>query len=338
MSHNSTRWSVEGYHHALRLDGPARERQSPTPPERTSGDISSFSSGSRRRLIKKILRLESSRLTPGAFVTLTYHEQWTTEREDLQSDLNAFLQALRREYPEAVYIWRLEFQTRGAPHFHLMIWRSRGSGEIPLGELAQWVRKTWTRIADQGTEAHEKWGTDTARISSWREAMGYVSKYVAANGKEGEVEYSGRRWGASQSLPTSSTLRFHISESDAHLLRRILRKFIGKKLGKEHPLHDHLKHGRKALIGLEPETWQKLIDYLQEYGDGSIRDGPVPDPPSDVPEGLGRRAADRANRKEWEHYQTETTPSNVPVPSGGTKSGPSALHRSGPDVLIHRWE
>lgn len=306
MSHNSTRWQIEAHHHALKIDGPAKDRESPPPPERREGDISSFSKDSRRRLIKKILRLESSRLSSGSFVTLTYHEEWTTERADVQRDLNTFLQAMRREYPQAVYIWRLEFQSRGAPHFHLMIWQPRGCGDFDLGELSEWVQDTWTRIADQGTAAHEEWGTDTARITSWREAMSYVSKYVAATGDEGDVEYSGRRWGASQSLPTAPVLRFTVSERDGQILRRILRKLIGKRLGENHPLHEHLKTGRKALVGLNPSSWMKLLDYIQDHGEASIREGPLRDPPSDVPGGLGKEAARRTRRRQWEAYNVQT--------------------------------
>lgn len=299
MLQNSTQWQVEAYEHALKLDAPREQESSSPPPVREKGDITSFSRASRRSLIQKILKLERSRLSAGSFVTLTYHDDWTLEREDLQADLNAFLQALRREYPDAVYLWRLEFQKRGAPHFHLIIWNPHGCGPIPLDELSVWVRTTWTRIAAQDSTAHRTWGTDTARIESWREAMSYVSKYVAANGDEGEVEYAGRRWGAAQSLPTAPTLRFHVSESDGHLLRRILRKFVAKSLGKESPLHEHLKQGKKALVALEPETWQKLMDYLQDHGEGSIRAGPMPRAPNHVPE-----------HAEWIRYTENPAPTN----------------------------
>lgn len=309
MSQNSTRrWAIEAYEHSIRIDGPARDRNSTTPPARENGDIQSFSADSRRRLIKKFLRLERSRLSAGSFVTLTYHEDWTTEREDIQQDLNAFLQALRRAYPEACYLWRLEFQSRGAPHFHLMIWGPASGDPYDLDELRQWVRKTWTRIADQDSAAHAEWGTDTRRLTSWREAMAYVSKYVAAAGNEGDVEYSGRRWGAAQSLPTTPTARFHVSESDAHIIRRICRKLLAKRLGEEHPLVEHLKTGRKALIGLNPSTWMDLLDYIQDHGEQSIRAGPLPDAGGGLDED-----------EEWVMFTAKPAPSTASRPHPATR-------------------
>lgn len=282
MSHNSTRWQVEAYEHALKLAGPRDSTHTPTPPERESDDIQSFSRDSRRRLIKKILRLERSRLSDGSFLTLTYHEDWTLDREDLQQDLGAFLQAMRRQYPDSVYIWRIEFQKRGAPHFHLMIWRAGGREGHDLQELAAWVKETWTRISAQDSAAHAQHGTDTRRISSWREAMGYVSKYVADTGKEGEVDYSGRRWGASQSLPTAPVHRFHCSETAAHIIRRLCRKLVSKTLGSSHPFHAHLKQAKIALVGMDPRTVTQMIDYAGRRTGGEVCQGPPPDVGSDL--------------------------------------------------------
>jgi len=291
MSHNSTQWQVEAHEHALQLSGPKKPSQAPAPPTRENGDIARFSADSRRRLIKKILRLQRSKLSDGSFVSLTYHDDWVTEREDLQQDLAAFLQALRRQYPSAVYIWRLEFQKRGAPHFHLMIWRTGASDAPHLDQLADWVSTTWTRIADQDSEAHARYGADTRRITSWREALAYVTKYVAKTGPEGEVEYSGRRWGASQSLPTAPRARVHMNESAGHVLRRLCRKLVEKTLGKDHALYEHLQQGTRALIAMEPRTVRQMLSYVASRKGCWVRHGPLPDPDHQCPDDLAQQLA-----------------------------------------------
>lgn len=131
------------------------------------GIVTGFSAASRRRLIKKIARLRPKR---AVFVTLTYPNLYPSGRRS-KDHLRAFFERIRRKFPEASAIWRLEFQERGAPHFHLMIF---DMPYVPWRTVRQW----WTEIISEYVELHQP-RVEIKKIHSQRGCMYYVAKYCS---------------------------------------------------------------------------------------------------------------------------------------------------------------
>jgi hypothetical protein len=88
----------------------------------------------------------------------------------------------------------LEFQSRGAPHYHLL-----ASNQVPKEEIAE----RWYRIVGSGDEKHLRAGTRVESIRSKGHLYGYVSTYIRKSGqKQLPVGYEevGRFWGASRNI------------------------------------------------------------------------------------------------------------------------------------------
>ena len=79
-----------------------------------------------------------------SLLTLTYGENYPKDGRMVKADLTRVLTWLKRHYPGLEYFWFLEFQGRGAPHFHLGL--SVGyPGESSQAELA----KSWAKISSR---------------------------------------------------------------------------------------------------------------------------------------------------------------------------------------------
>ncbi|HEY9758876.1 MAG TPA: hypothetical protein V6C97_27150, partial [Oculatellaceae cyanobacterium] len=92
---------------------------------------------------------------------------------------------------------RLEFQERGAPHFHLLLF---GVGFLDR----EWLSLTWAAICGyEGVERvkHEQAGTNVERVTGYRQATAYLSKYLGKLDRsecvtcDGEIMEPGRWWG-----------------------------------------------------------------------------------------------------------------------------------------------
>jgi hypothetical protein len=132
------------------------------------GEITEFSRASRRRLLKKMARLTVHK--HATFLTLTYPERFPDGKR-AKENLRAFVERLRRRFPKASAIWRLEYQERGAPHFHLIIFNMP---YVPWYRIRRW----WIDIIN---EYVDKWypRIKVEAIRSKRGAMHYISKYIA---------------------------------------------------------------------------------------------------------------------------------------------------------------
>jgi hypothetical protein len=175
----------------------------PKIPKRTRNIRSSiikFSKRSKRRL-RFVIR--NSEDIWKAFVTLTYPENFPCNGRETKKHLNVFLQYLRRK--NVKFTWVLEFQSRGAPHYHIII-----SGFIPKDELSQ----VWYRIVGSNDEKHLKAGTGIEAIKSKGHLYGYLSNYIKKleqkNPPEG-FKNVGRFWGASINL-----LTFELYQKEGH--------------------------------------------------------------------------------------------------------------------------
>jgi len=160
----------------------------PYTPKSIRGKVTLFSRKSRLRLLEFLARTSDTK-NPRIFLTLTYPSNMT-EAETGKQHLRAFLERVRRKFPKASAIWRIEYQKRGAVHFHLLFFN------LPYWK-ADKIRIAWGEcIGEENPRIEIK----TCR--SRRESTYYVSKYLAKCSPQADVSLSnlpyshaGQHWG-----------------------------------------------------------------------------------------------------------------------------------------------
>jgi len=193
------------------------------------GGIVGFSRQSRYRLMQMIGSVRRDAELPD-FVTLTYPANFPTV-EQSKRDLKIFLQRLARKYPEAGYIWKLEPQERGAPHFHMLVWGCK------TNELFLWVVRNWYDIAGQGDTnallfllgSLRDSKPCVAKVRSWRGVWSYASKYL---GKTFEVAQWGNTWtgrfwglGKKENIPFGQEITIDADLPDVVQIMRFQRRY-----------------------------------------------------------------------------------------------------------------
>ena len=121
----------------------------------TGGVITEWSRKSRSSMCRTFAEPEYSPLVESgrvpAMVTLTYPGDWEVVAPDgasVKRHMVLWRKRFQREYGEpALYIWKLEFQRRGAPHIHLWTAPPISTGRSGRG-FAQWLSETWAQIVD----------------------------------------------------------------------------------------------------------------------------------------------------------------------------------------------
>lgn len=158
-------------------------------------------------------------------LTLTFC-QIPHDGRDVKKALNTVLTYLRRTYAPLDYIWFLEFQKRGSPHFHVLL--NIGPGDL-VGLSDVWVRAQKLSPAD-ALKAYRV----TTHESTWQQvrksdgAKRYLLKYALKTyQKNVPLAYQnvGRFWGASRSIASSCAMGTwqDAGEGDVRAILRVLR-------------------------------------------------------------------------------------------------------------------
>lgn len=132
-------------------------RRSATAPDQrfTGGVITEWSRKSRSAMCRTFAELDYSPLVESdrvpSMVTLTYPGDWEVVAPDgasVKRHMVLWRKRFQREYGEpARYIWKLEFQRRGAPHIHLWIAPPISPGRSGRS-FAQWLSEAWAQVVD----------------------------------------------------------------------------------------------------------------------------------------------------------------------------------------------
>jgi len=198
------------------------------------GRVSGFSRQSRKRLLDLLNQIKRDELQSGLFVTLTYPDLFSDEPARWHRDLDAFLKRLKRAYPGAVCIWRLEFKERLsgvnvgkiAPHFHIV---ALGIPRLSL----RWLSRSWYEIVSSGDEKHLLAGTQAQRIRHRRGILYYCSKYMAKEATSPDF-WTGRVWGVvGRELLAVVLVTYDLTWRQFYRLRRVLRSWLEKKTGRK---------------------------------------------------------------------------------------------------------
>jgi hypothetical protein len=169
----------------------------------TRGDVTEFTWASRRRLLKLIGSVSWAVVGEKWFVTLSYPDDFPTDCRVAKAHLKAFRKAFERAYGRsAVAVWKMEFQGRGAVHFHLLIpkpdrgvyaWTLQfpGLGD-PLAEFRQWCAETWFRVVGSGDVRHLLAGTGVELSTS--DCAKYFSYMLKEKGYQNAVPNGETVW------------------------------------------------------------------------------------------------------------------------------------------------
>lgn len=177
-------------------------------------EISYFSYASRQRLAFVAANTDVAFRT---MITLTYPKVFPTSGKLVKRQLHAFLQWLRRNCDNPLYLWFLEFQQRGAPHIHILIDWSLPTRKLWLGQFRVRVANAWYRLVESGDPLHRRAGTRTERIRLVDGAARYAVKYAfKMRQKRVPKEYRdvGRFWGCSRKVVPEQRAVFRCTEDD----------------------------------------------------------------------------------------------------------------------------
>lgn len=158
------------------------------------GIIRVFSRQSRVRLMRFLARLKTRKIR-ATFITLTFTEVVSNERA--KKVFKRFVMRLRRKFSLASAVWRMEFQKRGAIHFHMLAFN------LPFWKQAE-LQETWEDCTEENRSV-----VDIRLVHGARSVMSYISKYIAKVDDRTEItsleddtyqhaageKLSGRFWG-----------------------------------------------------------------------------------------------------------------------------------------------
>ena len=212
------------------------------------GPISDFTRRSRFRLFTTLAKIDDNPKFQPIFVTLTYHYGHINAPQSTKSQLHNFLVQLRNYDPGVQFIWRIELQKRGAPHYHMIIFPSSlcVSAGTPSYQLE--ISRIWHSIADPKSRRHKDFGCKIKVITSYRMACAYVSKYVAKVGNDNTEDHQGKHWANSMNLPIRVCSTVELNEQGSHHAIEKIRRWL-------------LKHGK--IKQAQPE-------YLNVYREQTV--------------------------------------------------------------------
>lgn len=215
---------------------------------------------------------------PPAFVTLTYPNEFPKAPETYKAHARACIRRLWRQFGKMAVVWRLEFQKRGAPHFHLLVW------EPPERKaLKKYLLRAWYNICGTGDRKHLYRGVDVRQVEGWHGLRAYLAKYVAKlDGEKYDASSPpGRWWGVEGgSLLVSSPVAINLDDwRSGFRIRRALRRYAGVR----HPIYYQLQ-GASAYApdDLLPLLlrWVRPPPTSQRGGRPGLRSGRLPSRPS----------------------------------------------------------
>lgn len=193
---------------------------------RKRGVIEQFSGDARRRMMQKVAMIPHRRLKElPVFVTLTYPGEWVEDGRIWKEDLNRFAVRFKRAWGAVTVIWKLEFQKRGAPHFHLLVYFSDATGHT--AKFRKWLSDTWYECVRSGDPKHLAAGTRCEPVRSLNGVQFYCSKYMAK--LVSERRNVGRFWGVwNWSALDVRPRSLPLTEHEFYRVRRVLFKHLKK--------------------------------------------------------------------------------------------------------------
>jgi hypothetical protein len=210
----------------------------------TRGKITDFSAKSARRFRDFLMSFRRDACSH--FITLTYPAEFPApdDHEVYKGHLDAISKRIARRWPQLSSVWRLEFQQRGAAHYHLLAF---GLPAESLTEFQFWISRAWFEVVGSGDARHFRAGTNVKKVEGdFRKTAFYLSSYVSKKEQVMPGNFTGRYWGKlnGSALPVSPLVVDALSRNQAIAANRIVRKVLEKQI-----------NARRVRTALDQSVW-----------------------------------------------------------------------------------
>lgn len=198
-------------------------------PKREKFDITKFSINSRRRFLKILSTINMQEYQTPLFITLTFHNIFPTENAPLKKILDNYLKRIKRINNNYSYVWRLELQKRGAPHFHVILFPKNLRCKKELDQLKLKIKSAWWNFIEDISINSKLFSVDIIDVNHTRQLFSYLSKYVCKIDAEENKNWKGRRWGCSQNINLTSKDSMIVTTEFVKKLRLNIYNHVNKK-------------------------------------------------------------------------------------------------------------
>jgi hypothetical protein len=234
-------------------------------------NVTDYSMKSRKRFYEKLLTINWKEIPVDhiCFATLTYPGQYPKDGKDLKRQLDNLSKRLMRfgsDYGGLAFVWKLEFQKRGAPHYHLIVVTER---PLFLPDFRSWLSTAWADIVRKWMEEkqldpdliqteydnHVKAGIEADPVKKSKAGMiSYLALYIGGKEKKKAKEYQhhlpeeysnvGRWWGIyGKQLKKNNTKIKILTEEEFYL-----KMFEFREYWEKNDLPDYSKKGNRIAL------------------------------------------------------------------------------------------
>lgn len=236
--------------HAPRLGGGIRQ------------PVTKFSRRSQSKLQRRMAEIEPEHLEHGLLVLLTYPGKSPHSPGKVKQDMEKWKKRLRRRYPDAYGVWRLEFHQSGVPHYHVLL-----VGIDAIDEA--WLKNSWHECVSTDDINHKSHGAKWEPIENLDATASYLAKSEETD-RMPDGDW-GRRWGefGNREAYRAPVLLEYIPRSQAVKMARHLDMAKRARARKSsRPAVRARGRSRKVLSALWKRSWRcpeasRLIGWIQ---------------------------------------------------------------------------
>ena len=259
-------------------------------------DISEFSIKSRRRFMETLKTIDWDAINTERImeITLTYHSAPNSGNK-VKEHLHALRKNILDRYPGSVLIWKLEFQMRGAPHYHLIMIclkqvdlgdymykneqelsfydrEEKAHKETGVKGFRAYIQHRWNIILDEDDQ-HFNSGIQIDQVRNPQGLPHYLTNYIAKERKADshkEKQHKvpewytdvGRFWGIyNRKLLKIKHRRFIISEPTYEAVEKYFRDQWKEKGLPDYKGHEYgLNYYARSKKEIDKEVMNILID------------------------------------------------------------------------------
>lgn len=229
-------------------------------------EITEFSRKSRQRLRIDLAKVDQRKAGRPIFATLTYPADFPYLPEIYKGHLATFSRRFARAFVNGAFHWKLEFQERGAPHFHPIFWNLQA---VEISEFRRWLAQNWFEVVDSGDEKHLRAGTSAEWLRSQFGILRYVSGYQCQTDQTLPGQKVGRYWGivARCNVPYAKAETVALTDKESLLVWRIARRFM-KSVNRERRIKAMAPvcaDPRETLLSGDGRRIRKMAPHLRAW-------------------------------------------------------------------------